>query len=156
MAIQEKTRQVIPALQSQREIEMARAAQRCIMEALDHSKATRIVLAAEDGSTPVIPLPPKVLKLFGQLLGMMSEGHPIVLFPENQEFSTTEAANMLNVSRPFVVKEIEAGHLRAHKVGTHRRITYKDLAAYHEIMQRSQQEALDRLARINAELGLES
>ena len=155
MATQEKTHRVIPALQSQDEIEMVRVAQRCIMESLDHSRAARIKLASKDQDTPSITLPPKVLRLVGQLLGMMSEGRPIVLRPADQEFSTTEAANFLNVSRPFVIKEIDAGRLKAHKVGTHRRIVYEDLSAYRRAMRAGQQAALERLAEINEELGLE-
>ena len=155
MTLQEKTRRVVPALRSQEEIEMVRVAQRCIMEALDHSRATQIKLIAEDRSIPSITLPPSALKMFGQLLGMMSEGRPIVLRPADQEFSTTEAANFLNVSRPFVIKEIDAGRLKAHKVGTHRRIVYEDLSAYRRAMRAGQQAALERLAEINEELGLE-
>lgn len=155
MTTREQTRRVVPALKSRDEIEMARAAQRCIMESLDRSRAARLVLESEDPAASRIALPPKVLRLLGQLLGMMSEGRPIALFPADQEFSTTDAANFLNVSRPFVVKEIEQGRLRAHKVGTHRRIAFDDLAAYREAMHKNQQNALDHLAEINRELGLE-
>lgn len=54
---------------------MARAAQRCIMEALDHSRAAAITLTTADGSPPTVALPPAALKLIGQRLGAMSEGH---------------------------------------------------------------------------------
>lgn len=155
MTLQEKSRRVIPALQSQDELEMVRLAQRCIMESLDHSKATKIRLTASDQSVPSITLPPNALRTVGQVLGLMGRGQPIVLMPADQEFSTTEAANYLNVSRPFVIKEIEAGRLKAHKVGTHRRIAHADLAAYRKAMRAGQDAALDRLAEINDELGLE-
>ena len=99
----EKARQVLPPPMSPKDIEMARVAQRCIMEALDHSRAAAITLTTDAGEHPSIEVPPAALKLIGQLLGAMSEGRPIALVPSSQELSTVEAAHFLNVSRPFVI-----------------------------------------------------
>jgi len=152
---QERIRQVLPPSMSPREVEMAQAAQRCIMEALDHSRAAAITLTTTDGSHPDVELPPAALKLIGQLLGAMSEGRPIILMPAKREFSTVEAANYLNVSRPFVIKEIEAGRLPHRKVGTHRRVAFEDLAAYAREMGKRQEHALERMAENARELGLD-
>ena len=134
---------------------MARAAQRCIMEALDHSRAAAITLTTDAGEHPSIEVPPAALKLIGQLLGAMSEGRPIALMPSSQELSTVEAAHFLNVSRPFVIKEIEAGRLPHRMVGTHRRVAFEDLIAYARKMRERQEAALERLAENARELGLE-
>ena len=152
---QERTRQVFPPSMSPREVEMAQAAQRCIMEALDHSRAAAITLTTTDGSHPTVELPPAALKWIGQLLGAMSEGRPVVLMPSKRELSTVEAANYLDVSRPFVIKEIEAGRLPHRKVGTHRRVAFDDLAAYAREMRKRQDRALDRMAENARELGLD-
>ncbi len=151
----EKARQVLPPKMSPQEIDMARAAQRCIMEALDHSRAAAITLTTTDGSHPTVDLPPAALKLIGQLLGAMSEGQPITLMPSKQEFSTVEAANFLNVSRPFVIKEIEQGRLPHRKVGTHRRVAFEDLVSYGREMRKRQEGALERMAENARTLGLE-
>lgn len=151
----EKGRQVSPPKLSAQEVEMARAAQRCIMEALDHSRAAAITLTTTDGSHPTVELPPGALKLIGQLLGAMSEGRPITLMPSKQEFSTVEAANFLNVSRPFVIKEIEQGRLPHRKVGTHRRVAFDDLVTYALEMRKRQESALERMAENARELGLD-
>jgi excisionase family DNA binding protein len=140
---------------SPKDIEMARVAQRCIMEALDHSRAAAITLTTDTGEHPSIEVPPAALKLIGQLLGAMSEGRPIALVPSSQEFSTVEAAHFLNVSRPFVIKEIEAGRLPHRMVGTHRRVAFEDLIAYARKMRERQEAALERLAGNARELGLE-
>lgn len=66
-----------------------------------------------------------------------------------------EAANFLNVSRPFVIKEMEAGRLPHRKVGSHRRIALEDLLAYAQNMRTQQASALERLADNARELGLE-
>ena len=78
-----------------------------------------------------------------------------MLIPEKQELSTVEAANFLNVSRPFVIKEIEEGRLNHRMVGTHRRILFSDLMTYAKAMRAKQQQALDKMAENARELGLE-
>jgi excisionase family DNA binding protein len=140
---------------SPEEAEMARTAQRCIMTALDHSRAAAITLESDDGQPPTVQLPPQALKLIAQLLGMMSERRPVVLMPAKQEMSTVEAANYLNVSRPFVIKEIETGRLKHRMVGSHRRIEFEDLEAYAREMRARQEAALLRMADDAREMGLE-
>ena len=155
MTTLENVRQVLPPKTSPQEVEMARTAQRCIMEALDHSRAAAIMLTTADSAHSTVELPPGALKRIGQLLGAMSEGHPITLMPSMQEFSTVEAANFLNVSRPFVIKEIEEGRLPHRKVGTHRRVAFEDLLAYAREMRKRQEYALERMADNARELGLD-
>lgn len=155
MHTEEHAREVMPPALSEQEMEMARVAQRCIMEALDHSKAASILLTTDKGEHPSVEVPPAALKLIGQLLGAMSEGRSFTVIPTRREFTTVEAAHFLNVSRPFVIKEITEGRLPYRMVGTHRRIAFEDLAAYSKKMRESQSSALDRLAHINQELGLD-
>jgi len=155
MTVLKRSRQTLSAPVSPHEAEMAQAAQRCIVEALDRSRAASIVLTTADGRQPAVELPPSALKLIGQLLGLLGEGRPITLMPADQEFTTVEAANFLNVSRPFVVKEIEAGRLPHRKVGTHRRVAFDDLLAYAQDMRKRQQGSLERMAENARELGLD-
>ena len=134
---------------------MVRIAQRCIMASLDHSRAAAITLTTDTGEHPTVDLPPSALRLIGQLLGAMSEGRPIVLMPTQQELTTVEAANFLNVSRPFIIKEIDAGRLPHRMVGSHRRIALDDLLNYANKMRAQQAGALDRMAENARELGLD-
>lgn len=143
-----------PTLSAQ-DVEMARTAQRRIMKALSRSRTAAITLTTADGEHPSIELPPAALKLIGQLLGAMSEGRPITLKPAKQEFSTVEAADFLNVSRPFVIKEIDEGRLPHRKVGTHRRVAVEDLLDYAREMRKRQEHALDKMAENARELGLD-
>jgi excisionase family DNA binding protein len=131
MATMERSREELrPPVLTEEEAAMAKAAQRCIMAALDHSKAPAIALLdeANQQAEPAIKLPPKALRLVAQLLGAMGERRPIVFIPQRHELTTVEAAHFLNVSRPFVIKEIELGRLKHHKVGSHRRIAYEGLS----------------------------
>lgn len=140
-------------LTSKDEMELARVAQRCIVEALDRSRAVSIKLDCDHGDVPSIELPPASLRLIGQLLGLMSEGKPFTLMPEKQELSTVEAANFLNVSRPFVIKEIDSGRLKHRMVGKHRRVLFTDLRDYANNMQQRRKDALDKLSDLSKELG---
>lgn len=151
----DQVREVAPPPMSKRDMEMARVAQRCIMEALDHSRAAAITLTTDTGEHPSVEVPPAALKLIGQVLGAMSEGRPITLMPTKQEFTTVEAAQFLNVSRPFLIKEIDEGRLPHRKVGTHRRIAFEDLIAYGQKMRENQAAALERMADNARELGLD-
>lgn len=155
MSTIERTGEIQPPPMNAQELEMARAAQRCIMAALDHSRAAAITLTDDEGNQPSIQVPPQALRVLAQVLGAMSEQRPIVLMPSKQEVSTVEAANFLNVSRPFVIKEIEQGRLPHRMVGTHRRIAFEDLLKYAENMRQRQQSALDRMAQNAHELGLD-
>lgn len=131
---------------------LAKAAQRLIMESLDRSRAARIRLESPDGAS--VTMPPNIMKVIGQMLGLLAQRQRIVLIPESDEFSTVEAAHFLNVSRPFVIQEIEAGRLACRKVGTHRRIPVQALAVYAKRMQKNQEQALDAMAQNADELGL--
>jgi excisionase family DNA binding protein len=154
MATIEREGHLLPPKLSIEEAEMARVAQRCIMAALNHSKAATITLESDDGSQPAVQLPPQALRFIAQLLGVLGERKPVVLMPTKQELSTVEAANLLNVSRPFVIKEIEEGRLHCRMVGTHRRVAFEDLQTYASAMRTGQQAALQRLADNARELGL--
>ena len=101
------------------------------------------------------PLPAEVLEPLTQLLKAMAEGRAVAVVPTEREFTTAEAADFLNVSRPFVVKEMEQGRLPHRKVGSHRRVSFDDLLAYATQMRASQGSALERMADNARELGLE-
>jgi excisionase family DNA binding protein len=155
MATLERPRSLRPPELTAEEAEMARTAQRCIMEALDRSKAATITVESDDGSPPAIKVPPQALRLIAAVLGALSERRDVVLLPAKREFTTVEAANYLNVSRPFVIKEIDAGRLKHRMVGTHRRVEFEDLQAYARDMRANQAAALQRLADDAQDMGLE-
>jgi excisionase family DNA binding protein len=147
---------LIEPLVTDQEAELAKIAQRCLMTALDHSHAQRIALVDENGTltdAPVLELPPQALRFFADMLGMMAQRRPVMLVPQNHELTTQDAAALLNVSRPFVIKEIEAGRLRCRKVGRHRRIEFEELRRYQTAQSERSEAALQELATLSQELG---
>ena len=142
------TKELLDAVLDEREAEMAKTAQRCIMAALDHSKAHRIALVdrRSKNQAPILELPPKALRFFADLLGAMSQRQPVSLIPQKHELTTQEAAAFLNVSRPFVVKQLEEGKIPYRKVGRHRRVEFEQLVKYQESLRRDTDSALQDLA----------
>lgn len=134
---------------------LAQAAQRCLMAALDHSRARTVKLVAEGENMPAVELPPKALRFVADLLELLGQRQPIVLLPQKLELSTQDAAAFLNVSRPFVVKQIEEGKLPCRKVGRHRRILFEDLLAYQRSLRTQTGDALQALADQAQELGMD-
>ena len=114
-----------------------------------------VTIATEGSSTKTSASPTKTLRFIADVLGALSERQPVAFMPAKRELSTVEAAQFLNVSRPFVIKEIEAGRLPHRKVGSHRRVAFEDLLKYAQEMRAKQAQALQRLADNAAELGLD-
>lgn len=109
-------------------------------------------LVGADGGR--LALPNAVYRLLKDIARNMQLGRAIVLIPENQQLTTQRAADLLGVSRPHLIKLLEAGELPYHKAGSHRRIYLKDLIAYQKRRDAERKEALDRIAREAFESGL--
>jgi len=149
---------LLEPVHSRKDVELTKAAQRCIMAALDHSNAAKIVLLEEGQppeQAPTLELPPQALRAIADLLGLMAQQQPIMLMPQKHELTTQEAAALLNVSRPFVIKQIENGVLSCKKIGRHRRIEFQELMQYKSRMQQQTNQALTDLAMVSQEMGLE-
>lgn len=92
-------------------------------------------------------LPRHALALLRDILTEMARGNAVTVVPTHAELTTQEAANILNVSRPHLVKLLEEGKIQFTRTGSHRRIRYQDLIAYKSERDRQSCEALDALAR---------
>ncbi len=89
-----------------------------------------------------------------EVLTELSNGNAVGIIPIHAEITTQEAANLLNVSRPFVVQLLERGEIPFHKVGAHRRVRYDDVIAYKNRVDTNRLEALDELAEQAQKLNL--
>lgn len=101
-----------------------------------------------------IDLPPTIYKVLVAIVKDMQEGKSIGLIPVMEELSTQAAADMLGVSRQFLVNELEAGKLEFHRTGTHRKVYLKDLVAYQERRGLNRKDAIRRIAQASEELGV--
>jgi excisionase family DNA binding protein len=110
-------------------------------------------LRVSDGAEEVT-VPASALRLLVDILAQMAEGNAVALVPIQAELTTQQAADFLNVSRPYLVSVLEKGELPYRKVGAHRRILFKDVLDYQQRSRIERHRALDELARQAQELDL--
>ena len=116
----------------------------------NHRLALQVV--ADDRPGEVLAVPRAALKLLSHILAEMAQGHAVTLIPIHAELTTQEAADILHVSRPYVVRLLEEGHIPHHKVGTHRRVLLRDVMAYKARSRTERSQALDALTAQAQEL----
>lgn len=100
------------------------------------------------------PLPPHLAELIHQVLRSLAMGKPVAVTDQPEEMTPNEAAEFLNVSRPYIVKLMDSGTLPYREVGSHRRIPFADLAAYRDQQAARSRKAMDELVALSQEMGL--
>jgi len=108
------------------------------------ARPDHVALIDEQGNRAHIP--EVLFAHFARIVRLMSERKAIVMLPEDEAFTTQAAANYLGVSRQHLVGILDKGEIPHHKVGTHRRVTFKDLLTYEKARDKTRREALDQLA----------
>lgn len=99
-------------------------------------------------------LPVTVVRLLQDILREMAAGNAISLVPIHAELTTQQAADALNVSRPFLIGLLKAGELPYRQVGSHRRVRFDDLMRYKRDIDARRAETLRQLTAESEELGL--
>lgn len=121
-----------------------------------HHKPAHLVEIRLVESEEVITIPRKAFELLRFILSAMAEGKAVSLIPSDSDsdLSTQQAADLLNVSRPHLVKLLEQGALPFKKVGSHRRVRLEDVAAYEAKQAKQRKQRLQFLAHQAQELNL--
>jgi excisionase family DNA binding protein len=140
------------AVPSEEDTALAKAASQVLAQAGD--KPLRVQVAAAGREITSFDLPPLVARLLTDILNETAAGRAVTLLPFPEEITTQQAAQLLNVSRPFVVGMIERGELPARMVGNQRRLLLKDVLAYREENRAKRRETLRELTELDQELGL--
>jgi excisionase family DNA binding protein len=121
---------------------------------VEHLESLRFQVGEEKKVTQKLLLPATAVRLLLDLLTEMAAGNAITLIPVHAQLTTQQAADVLNVSRPFLVSLLEQGKIPHVKVGTHRRILFEDLMRYKKEIDRERQKALDELIRESEKLNI--
>lgn len=101
-----------------------------------------------------IELPESLFQVLRQLVYHLARGQAVSVVPVNKELTTQQAADILNVSRPFLIKLLEQGEIPFIKTGSHRRVRFSDLMAYKRRRDAERQRALAHLTEMSQEMGL--
>lgn len=126
----------------------------CELNALLVESGTADVPVAVDAAPSVVHLPRSVALMLREILANFATGNPVAVMPTDAELTTQQAADLLNVSRPYLVKLLDAGELAYRKVGTHRRVRMNDLREYQSRQALASKHAADELTELSQGLGL--
>lgn len=106
------------------------------------------------GEGVTVALPEDLARVIAGALAEVAAGYRVHIATEDEELTTQETADLLGVSRPYLVGLLEEGKIPFHKVGAHRRVRFEDALAYRQAMRASQEEAFDALVQQAQELGM--
>lgn len=118
------------------------------------TRPTHVEVVAEGDGAASVTVPVEAFELLVQVLAHLANGHAVTVMPVKAELTTQQAANILNVSRPYLIKLLDQGEILFRRVGTHRRVMLKDVVEYKRIDDVKRREAADALAAEAQALGL--
>ncbi|MCF7982861.1 MAG: helix-turn-helix domain-containing protein [Thiohalocapsa sp.] len=138
-------------LPTEEEVHLAAESSRLLAACIGKGEQARLRLIDGDADVNV---PVSAIHMLVDILSEMARGNAISLVPVHAELTTQQAADLLNVSRPYLVKQLEAGKIPFHKTGRHRRIRFDDLMAYKVEVDAQCRRIADDLTAEAQELGL--
>ncbi len=127
---------------------------RTIDEALHTPSKKKGVALLIASSGEKLELPTMAFEVLHRAIHLLAQGNAVAIVPYNKMLTTQQTADFLNVSRPHVVKLLEAGEIPFVLVGTHRRIKFSDLMQYRSTRDDERRRKLDELTKMSEELGL--
>jgi excisionase family DNA binding protein len=142
-----------PSKEEQKEAKLAHDTLEGTSKYLEKEKGNHRVVLSVDESVKV-SVPESALNFLLKYLHSLSEGQAVSILPVESEMSTQQAADILNVSRPHLVKMLENDEIPHHKVGRHRRINARDLIEYKRNRDEEREGLLDDLASQAQELDM--
>jgi excisionase family DNA binding protein len=120
-----------------------------------HPDVPFVTLRVTDGAeNEVLTVPRGAVELLARVLAHMANGQGVSVVPANAELTTQQAADLLNVSRPFLIGLLNAGEIRYRLVGKHRRILAEDLLNYLRNDDHRRRDAADELTALGQDIGL--
>lgn len=143
-----------PIQPTENDAKLAKESSRVLSKYVSTKDSQPIRIVSDADTSEVINIPSSAFKLLISILAQMSQGNSISLVPINAELSTQQAAELLNVSRPFIIQLTDSNQLSYRKVGSHRRILFSDLMLYKQNIDAQREKVLDQLVAQAQELNL--
>jgi excisionase family DNA binding protein len=136
-----------PIVPTAQESAIAREATRVLAPFIDHLENLKFEVGEGRKAPHRLSLPASAVRLLLDLLTEMAAGNAVTLIPVHAQLTTQQAADALNVSRPFLVSLLEQGKIPHIKVGTHRRVLFEDLMRYKKQIDTDRRKVLDELVK---------
>ncbi|MGR3722397.1 helix-turn-helix domain-containing protein [Abyssibius alkaniclasticus] len=136
------------------EIENADSLRRILASQVDGDETVKLSLALGDNQIKPVTLAPALAASLMELLRLVSSGKGFRMIPVDAELTTQQAADLLNVSRPHLIKLLENNEMSFAKTGRHRRVKAADLFAYKKKRDTERSDALSELAAMDMESDL--
>jgi len=143
-----------PTIPSDQDALLAREASRAIETQHVDMGSLQLQLANAGNDVTTVRLPEAAAKLLLQVLTELGNGRAVSVAPTDIEITTQQAADLLNVSRPYLVGLVNKGELPVRKVGNQRRLPLADVLEYKARTRANRLEALRELTALDQELGL--
>ena len=141
---------------SEQDARIARTSSEALAPLLQENDAggahIRFWRAGEQGTD--IVLPPAAVRILYSALQEMAKGHTVTLLPVDIELTTNQAAELMRVSRPSLIKMLDENKLPYRKIGAHRRIRYEDVLTYLQTERARRKKVMDELVAETEKLGL--
>lgn len=135
------------------DVDVANRAARRIRDYLtSHPDDEPIEILGEIGDHDALVVPRAVAVMLAQVLDCLANGQGVQIMPDRAMLTTQQAADSLNVSRPYLIGLLEAGKIPYTMVGTHRRVAFVDLLEYKRKDDQHRRNVLDQLAELSEEL----
>lgn len=122
-----------------------------LLDRVSRQPASRCRIVGPDGQETLIP--ESMFYVFERVAEVLARGDAITVLPVEQQLTTQQAANILNVSRQYLVRLLDQGTIPFTRTGTHRRIRVEDLLAYKQQRDRERGATLDSLTDISEDMG---
>ncbi|MEO3416102.1 helix-turn-helix domain-containing protein [Roseovarius sp. CAU 1744] len=146
-----KNEAFVDRLPDEVEIKNAEQLRTIVASQIKEGEPTTLSLALDSGEMQTVTLAPALTASLLEVLRLVSSGRGFRMIPVEAELTTQQAADLLNVSRPFLVNLLEKGDVPFTKTGRHRRVRADDLFAYKERRDAQRSDALGDLAKADAE-----
>lgn len=130
-----------------------RAARRIRDYLASHPDDEPITINVEVGDDEALVVPRPAAVMLAHVLGLLANGQGVQIMPDRAMLTTQQAADAINVSRPYLIGLLERGEITYEMVGTHRRIAFADLLEYKRKDDQRRRAAVDKLTALGEEVG---
>lgn len=145
----------ITAIPSAEEIALAKLSSQELAAVIESQGESQLVSVIDkQGQKHEVTLPVSALKLMVEVLTQLGQGNSVNITPIQAELTTQDAADLLNMSRPTLIKLLDAGELPFSRTGNRRKVPFAAVLEYKQKIQAQRIDALDELASLDQELGL--